>query len=303
MISDLEDGTYSEIPLEWGRILEKQRIFIMDEKDLDNSISSIGDKEMISFLVDNNFAIITSFKPSFLGYNFENYNIPFYFETLIVDSSSEKNVLETLSYLPSQRLSRYIQFRFFFECNELFIRNVLQIAIRKGYFNIEFVFNYDRKENINAYSKIIAENMFYVSRIVIMNSRDQFINEQLILNEKKLVDSQMCGLIDETLLCVNLDTYAKYVLGNNCLWKKIAIDIDGNIKNCPSMDFTYGNIKNTDLISVLTNTRYLFFSGLRRIHIMECCKCHLAAFCIDCRGNLPICRIFEKPIKCLINIS
>ena len=101
--------------------------------------------------------------------------------------------------------------------------------------------------------------MFYVSRIVIMNSRDQFINEQLILNEKKLVDSQMCGLIDETLLCVNLDTYAKYVLGNNCLWKKVAIDIDGNIKNCPSMDFTYGNIKNTDLISVLTNTRYLFF--------------------------------------------
>ena len=72
LISDLEDGTYSEIPLEWGRILEKQRIFIMDEKDLDNSISSIGDKEMISFLVDNNFAIITSFKPSFLGYNFEN---------------------------------------------------------------------------------------------------------------------------------------------------------------------------------------------------------------------------------------
>lgn len=132
LISDLEDGTYSEIPLEWGRILEKQRFFIMDEKDLDNSISSIGDKEMISFLVDNNFAIITSFKPSFLGYNFENYNIPFYFETLIVDSSSEKNVLETLSYLPSQRLSRYIQFRFFFECNELFIRNVLQIAIRKG---------------------------------------------------------------------------------------------------------------------------------------------------------------------------
>ena len=55
---------------------------------------------------------------------------------------------------------------------------------------------------------------------------------------------------------------------NSCLFKKIAIDRNGNIKNCPAMVQSFGNVKENSLIGALNHPEFkkwilLYFNSTR----------------------------------------
>ena len=130
-----------------------------------------------------------------------------------------------------------------------------------------------------------------------MGCEDLTYNSRLFLNKKRLVDTTQCGLFDEKLLSINVETYKKYFLGNTCLWKKIAIDVNGRVKNCPSMNFDYGSVFNLNLLDVKDNPRYKFFSSIRKTEITHCKECVFRFFCVDCRCKCTL-GIYDKPSTC-----
>lgn len=300
LIMDIEENSYSEIPIEWGKILESSSIFIIGEEEVkyeEINIPRIYDQELVDYMVNNGMAIITRFPTTFSSYSFKEWGIPFPFESLIIDVNSIKDLHNVLSTLPSRRISHFIQLRLFFICSAEKLKKIIKDVISYGYFNIEVVFNHDKKTNISAYTHILASYPFHISRLVVMNSMDlHTLDNRIRFNKNKITNSNDCGLISENLFSINIDSYAKYCLGNTCLWKKISIDVKGNIRNCPSTSVIYGNISNTSLIDVLSNKTYHFLSNIKKEDVEDCRQCKFRKCCIDCRGGVN--NYYEKPNKC-----
>ena len=89
---------------------------------------------------------------------------------------------------------------------------------------------------------------------------------------------------------------------NNCLNKKIGIDINGEIKNCPSMEKSYGNISNTSLLDVINNNEFKALWSINKDKINICKDCEFRYVCTDCRAFISDPDdIYSKPLKCGYN--
>jgi SPASM domain peptide maturase of grasp-with-spasm system len=86
---------------------------------------------------------------------------------------------------------------------------------------------------------------------------------------------------------------------NTCLNKKISIDVDGAIKNCPTLADSYGNVKDTLLYDVLLRNEIQQLWSVSKDQVLVCQDCEYRMVCTDCRaivsepGN-----ILSKPLKC-----
>ena len=100
-------------------------------------------------------------------------------------------------------------------------------------------------------------------------------------------------------MTVNLSMFTESVSFNNCLNKKISIDKEGYIKNCPSMKNCFGNIHNTKLVDVVNNQEFQAVWKINKDEVNICKVCEYRYACLDCRafvedgGN-----IASKPLKC-----
>ena len=56
------------------------------------------------------------------------------------------------------------------------------------------------------------------------------------------IDRMSCGKINLKYFNTNISKVLESLNHNSCLHKKISIDLNGNIKNCPSMTQSFGNI-------------------------------------------------------------
>jgi len=86
---------------------------------------------------------------------------------------------------------------------------------------------------------------------------------------------------------------------NSCLNRKISIDKNGEIKNCPSMQTSFGNILKTSLLSVVNDENFKKKWAIGKDKIDICKDCEFRYICTDCRAYLKDSQnIFSKPLKC-----
>ena len=133
-------------------------------------------------------------------------------------------------------------------------------------------------------------------------------NEILLSNKIKLSTINInscddCGNIDVNRLKIpTLDEYMENKIYNGCLNRQIGIDENGDIKNCPSFEFAYGNIKNTNLSDVVKNPDFQKYWHINKEKIDVCRECEFRVICIDCRAYvLDKNNIYSKPLKCNYN--
>lgn len=116
-----------------------------------------------------------------------------------------------------------------------------------------------------------------------------------------------CGKIDLKYFNTNLPKVLEAINHNSCLHKKIGIDINGNIKNCPLMPEKFGNIHQSSLEEVLIQNNFKKYWNLTKDKIEICKDCEFRYVCTDCRAyterthknkeGLDI----SKPLKCGYN--
>ena len=96
-------------------------------------------------------------------------------------------------------------------------------------------------------------------------------------------------------------------MGSLHLHKKISIDVDGNIRNCPSMPQSFGNIKDTTLEEALEHPDFKKYWNLTKDHIEVCKDCEFRYICTDCRAYTERTHTnaegldISKPLKCGYN--
>jgi SPASM domain peptide maturase of grasp-with-spasm system len=90
-------------------------------------------------------------------------------------------------------------------------------------------------------------------------------------------------------------------LYNNCLNRKLGIDIHGNIKNCTALNKSYGNLKDSNLIEIVSSLEFQKLWLIKKDDIMVCKDCEFRYMCSDCRAFTENNDLYGKPKYCRYN--
>ncbi|PSK90670.1 grasp-with-spasm system SPASM domain peptide maturase [Taibaiella chishuiensis] len=121
----------------------------------------------------------------------------------------------------------------------------------------------------------------------------------LLYTGEQINTATHCGIINQGLFSTNITTYTESLHFNSCLNRKISIDVQGNIKNCPSMTDSFGHITDTSLSEALNKPGFKRYWHITKDQIAVCKDCEFRHVCTDCRAYLEdpedAC---SKPLKC-----
>jgi SPASM domain peptide maturase of grasp-with-spasm system len=124
----------------------------------------------------------------------------------------------------------------------------------------------------------------------------------LLFVEDNFIGKECCGIISPFYFVPNIFTFTEAQKHNTCLNRKISIDTEGYIRNCPSMKEHYGNIKDTTLQEALQHPDFKKYWFVNKDQIAVCKDCEFRYICTDCRAYLENPEdMYSKPLKCGYN--
>lgn len=108
-----------------------------------------------------------------------------------------------------------------------------------------------------------------------------------------------CGEIRATYFISNMELFTESQHYNTCLNRKLSIDLNGYIRNCPSLPDNFGHVTDTSLQEVLDNKAFHRYGKIRKDEIAVCRDCEFRHVCTDCRAYLEDPQdIYSRPLKC-----
>ena len=111
-----------------------------------------------------------------------------------------------------------------------------------------------------------------------------------------------CGIIDKKYFVNNLPFFTEAQHHNTCLNRKICIDENGDIKNCPAMKQSYGNIRTTTLKEAIEKPGFKDCWTISKDQIDVCKDCEFRYMCTDCRAFIKDpANPYSQPAKCTYN--
>ena len=124
----------------------------------------------------------------------------------------------------------------------------------------------------------------------------------IVKSKEQSFSRKLCGNISIDHFCTSIPQFHESHYYNSCLNRKISIDAEGNIKNCPSMTESFGNIKDTTLAEALEKPGFKKYWNINKDKIHVCKDCEFRYICTDCRAYVEDPKdILSKPLKCGYN--
>jgi len=122
---------------------------------------------------------------------------------------------------------------------------------------------------------------------------------RLHFQSENITSCSACGLITPYHFDLNTENYLIGRTHNTCLYKKVGVDVTGDISNCPSMPKKYGNVNKETISSAFQLDEFLASSKIIKDQIEVCRDCEFRHICTDCRAyttdpDSP----YAKPEKC-----
>jgi SPASM domain peptide maturase of grasp-with-spasm system len=124
----------------------------------------------------------------------------------------------------------------------------------------------------------------------------------LFFDKHNIISEKSCGKISLSNMVININLFSESIRHNTCLNRKISIDTEGYIRNCPSMKEHYGNIKDMTLKQALDHPDFKKYWFVNKDQISVCKDCEFRYICTDCRAYLENPEdMYSKPLKCGYN--
>lgn len=261
---------------------------------------------LLDFLLANEWGFITDSPDSFpdIPSNWNSYskitNIIFQIDESVVISADIVYQIEMLG------------------CYSVEIQFTKRSALQQIAFVLE-LFDSSSVESINLYASYfssksniefwesIRKKHYRVNNIYIYDSEQfeykNYANNTIFCYLPYNIDlKKSCGSIHLNSFVLNLPLFTESLHHNSCLNRKISIDIDGNIKNCPSMAQSFGNIKDTTLQEALDHPDFKKYWNVTKDQIAVCKDCEFRYICTDCRAYTENPEdMYAKPLKCGYN--
>lgn len=304
LFSDLQRNISELYPLELNELVESLKVTsienLFDEFD---SESKVVLQEYLTILLDKEYGFVTI---NDWDTNFPVMPMDYY------DTSSVSNLfieLEEVTLLneliPSiDKLSvkylvlfseREITLQDFLKIDSYFDKStVVSIEIYAPFFN---GIDADFINHISEKTSRIYRLVFYNCAKIPLKNKDKF-KFSLEFVKEKLVRAS-CGKVSLDYFNTNITKYTESINHNSCLNKKMSIDKHGNIKNCPSMPESFGNIKDTTLETALDHPNFKKYWNVTKDEVEICKDCEFRYICTDCRAYVenPD-TMYSKPLKC-----
>lgn len=309
LISDLERNVSELQSLDLYNLTEDLKLNSIEDviKEYDRDSGEIIN-EYIAFLLENEYGFIShndwdnSFNP--LSFDYDSSDV---ISNLFLE-------LDNFSVLHKIRSAMdTIDIRY------LVIYSIRQLS-KEELEEIDFIFENTPLEGIeiycpyrdqinDAFLSYLSDKSKRIYKLVLYNC-DKITfstNENLKFSleyTKDYITIKHCGIVDLKYFNTNNSKIFESKNYNSCLFKKIGIDINGNIKNCPLMPDHFGNIRNTSLEKVLEMAGFKKYWNLTKDHIEICKDCEFRYICTDCRAFTEKTHQNEegldtsKPLKC-----
>lgn len=267
-------------------------------KDFDNILNFLQKNEMVILISKEEFKC---FPPIKLHWEY-----PAKITNSIIDISSNLNNIENFCYQLNELNCEDIQIRIFNNSIIPQLKNLLEVIKKNEFNSIQLIIpenNFFTNEN---YQSIIKENQ-NIHYIVIYNSiENNMLSSNLMGNIIKTVDkisnSNNCGNINPMGFTCNMKFLTESQQHNTCLNRKISIDENGEIKNCPACSKSYGNIKDTTLQEAIEKPGFKDLWYITKDMIDVCKDCEFRHICTDCRVFIKDPEnIYSQPSKCTYN--
>ena len=309
VICDLQRNSITFIPDDMHDLLELHdgKKLIEIKKYYNNEHDDVIN-EYYDFLFKNEFVFFTDYPELFPPMSLE-WHEPFAINNAIIDVSSDfdfETILEQLSFL----YCKSIEIRFFTTIEIDFIHKILTYLenTKSIITSIGFVAGLSDLTQQSTLDSLII-NYPRISYFIIGNCfENKFIeptrqkNGYIFYTTESVISSTQCGLINKNNFVVNTRLFSESQHHNTCLNRKISIDKDGNIKNCPSMAESFGNIKDTTLKEALNKPGFKKYWNINKDQIEVCKDCEFRHICTDCRAYIEDPENqYSKPLKCGYN--
>ncbi|TPG42301.1 grasp-with-spasm system SPASM domain peptide maturase [Flavobacterium pectinovorum] len=204
----------------------------------------------------------------------------------------------------------YIQLRFYKEISLDYIKSIVELLKKEKsrIVSIDFIIPYHEKFKLEELNILLSENSRIHSIIIFNSPYDKSfepLRQQMgyiMLTARNIINEKNCGIIKDEYFYSNIKLFSESLHHNTCLNRKISIDKDGYIKNCPSMSASFGNVKDTTLEEVLDQPLFKKYWNITKDKIAGCKDCEFRHICTDCRAYIEEPEnLFSKPLKCGYN--
>jgi SPASM domain peptide maturase of grasp-with-spasm system len=232
---------------------------------------------------------------------------PAYITNAIIDSNEHSNhdwkdVFDQLIALGC----RDVQLRFFNSIGTETVNSILLLIDDSYMKSVEFILPYN-KVFTKQYLNLMINEHVRIKFFTFFNApKDELFRKgngsgmgHVIYVKEKIESEQHCGIVN--MAYFNLKeprVFAEFMNHNSCLNRKVGIDVEGNIKNCPSMKVVYGNIKTVKIEEVLT-PEFKRMWNITKDQVEICKICEFRYICSDCRAHVSNSENeLSKPKKC-----
>lgn len=308
VVCDLQRNIIQPIPLLLFEYLEKLKTVDEPLEMLDSytNIEKNTINEYINFLYYNQFGFFTTNKPIAPDIPMLEYSDDSQITNAIVDfNRNSEHSLENILAQLSELGCKAVEIRYFYPIPFTNFFDSLNVVNSFPVEKIEFLLQ--KNEEIN-WNKILQLNGQFpkLKKVTISNSADNIIykHEDLVViyTTEIIRNETKCGVTGELYCIADNRLFWESQNFNNCLYKKISIDKSGLIKNCPSMNESFGNIQFTKLSEVISDESFKKFWTITKDSIEICSECELRYVCQDCRAyTINMNNPFSKPLKCRYN--
>ncbi len=309
VICDLQKKDVFFIPNDLYDILTLKGKSVNDIKlKFENKYDDIID-EYFNFLIKNNLGFYTDTPELFPDLNLE-WNYPFEISNAIIDfdKESQYNIFSVLSQL-NEINCKHLQIRFYNTVSKELIEDILLFLnnLKSIIISIDFILPFHSELNEKELKKLLSD-FPRINSLSVFGSVNNQITKPIrdksgyIIYSKDKINKLSCGIISSEYFVVNMKSFIEGLSKNSCLNGKISIDSNGDIKNCPSMKESFGNIQTINLREAIKSNNFKEKWGITKDDINICKDCEFRYVCTDCRAFLenPDNKL-SKPLKCGYN--
>lgn len=169
---------------------------------------------------------------------------------------------------------------------------------------IDILFKYSPELSFKALEKLCLKytrisNIYVHSSPVSEQKTIENLDVLIHFRVEPVTSAASCGEVHPGYFVVNTELFTESNNFNTCLNCKISIDVNGEIKNCPSSERSFGNVSQIPMQEVLQLHDFAKLWGINKDQVEVCKDCEFRHICTDCRVYIQDKQnIYSKPSKC-----
>ena len=287
-------------------------IHLLENKKYTEAIQAVDEdqreymEEFTRFILENELGFFTG-TPALFPKPAETWSSPRSLQNAILDFKTVKyDYIRVVKQL-LQLGCHHLQFRFFSRHTLDFLIQFMKAPELNKFRSVELIVPYDDTFTEEKLRTFLSANPV-ISLLYIYSTKASRLKElqygpevitRIILLEEDTISPDNCGNINiKNMRIPDTGTFYENKFHNSCLNRKISIDTEGYIRNCPSMKEHYGHCENVLLKDVIANPAYKKYGNIRKDQIEVCKDCEYRYICNDCRAYTRNNHFYGKPLKC-----